>query len=281
MNSSLADRIRVPLMAIVLVLVGCSPDSESSDLADGQGQTVVTSVQGVDPSVVVGLTPFDHVSSIESYRLNHRKNRVLNLEVAACLDEAGYPNAFDLPPFDPSDPLYNANADFPDLQRLEREGVKLVTVEDEEFARETRVPEDVIVRCGEDDALPAASVELLDLYDATFGAWIAALDGIDAHPSLDGHRSDWRSCLVDAGVPEEATTSPQDFFATLDGQLTHEPDAERRDALARDMGRLYAECGEGWFTAREELRGGEARDAFIREHESQIRSFAELLEELE
>jgi hypothetical protein len=43
------------------------------------------------------------------------------------------------------------------------------------------------------------------------------------------------------------------------------------------MGKLYVECGRELFEARERLRGGERREAFLREHEEAIRQLSELL----
>jgi hypothetical protein len=43
------------------------------------------------------------------------------------------------------------------------------------------------------------------------------------------------------------------------------------------MGKLYVECGRELFEARERLRAGDRREAFLREHEAAIRELSELL----
>jgi hypothetical protein len=47
--------------------------------------------------------------------------------------------------------------------------------------------------------------------------------------------------------------------------------------VSERMGKLYAECGRELFETRERMRGGERREAFLREHEESIRRLSDLL----
>jgi hypothetical protein len=100
---------------------------------------------------------------------------------------------------------------------------------------------------------------------------------IDADEALQPLRAAFGHCLRDEGVPPDAAAGPTEFFLWLDAQLSW-LDTNAQDEMAADYGRLYATCGEEWFTAREQLRGGQRRDRFVREHAPLIEELAELLD---
>lgn len=290
-------RLPTPALAIiafaVVVSVGVASlllDSGPERLGVGAGTTLpvdepdetVSLLPGVEVEVSNAVAPFDSESFVDSLMLEFGLARVRNGQVLDCLAAEGFtpPAMSELP--DRDDPLVWHNPRFPRIEALARDGLPTLagtpgSLDDttepsgEERAASRRCAEQVD---GQESAVNTA----LGLWAGVRGAWEAVLDEIEATDEVRGLNDEFGACLRDEGIPAESTTSEGAFLGYVQSLLMATgTDEGAWPEINERMGKLFVQCGRELFETRERLRGGERREAFLREHEQAIRELSELL----
>lgn len=265
-----------------------------------------TTLDDVDDAILRGVAPFDHDSVLDRDELGDQVGYLENLVLAACLRDAGEDVADPAPPEpvdrgDPAAQEYDGDG-FPDVDRLEAEGLPYVRSEavdvdhvppgvldlrdvDLEIVQSCRVTitgEDAL---RDQPDVPRALHPAGDLRDALGRAWRAVLDDIDRTDEVRTLVDDVGACLLDAGVPAQHA-STEEFFGHVNAlrmaamEAAGDEAVEEQRAVMREQGQLWAACGRDLFEARERLRGGERRDAFLEEHATTIVELAAHIDEI-
>jgi len=253
-----------------------------SDTTPTAASAVVVGLVGVEVEVSNAVAPFDHQSWVDSLLLEFSLARVRNQQVFDCLAGEGFtlPQAAPLP--DRDDPVLWSNAMFPNIEVLARDGFPVLpgTPGSLDDSRERSEEEAAAARrcVAEVDGNDSEAIVAYDLYASVRGPWETVLDEIDATDEIMSLVGEFGACLRDEGIPAEFTASVSTYLGyvqslkmAVEGELTQVAEINER------MGKLYVGCGRELFEARERLRGGERREAFLREHEVAIRELSDLL----
>jgi hypothetical protein len=185
------------------------------------------------------------------------------------------------------DPFLMANATFPDVERLARDGLPHLGSDQRADPNDslddgwTPPPgfDEAGVRCvqeelGEGDAIHPAQ----QLYADVSGAWSDVLADIEADDEIRGHAETFSGCLREEGVPADSATDEFQFLFHVDALVLEAAgDPAEQRAVQERYGRLYAECGRDLFLARERLRSGQRRTDFLAEHAAAIRELSDVL----
>lgn len=253
-----------------------SPSSSRSPTDSGPG----AGLEGVDVDVTNAVAPFDHGSLVDSLLVEIAISRLRSLELNECMAGEGFdpPGALTVP--DRDDPSLVSNAMFPNIEKLAVDGIVR--------ARSSAPPPDqspqpapgeleALAQCGARlEATGSEAESLLEVFYSVRGAWEDVLAEIDALPEVRSLVGAFSTCLRNEGIPAEFSASEIAFLSYLDG-LFFAADSDSQAEIDRQMGRLYAECGRELFQARELLRRGERRSAFLIRHESAIRELHAML----
>jgi hypothetical protein len=257
-------------------------DASSDTTPVEGGEVVVASLAGVEVEVSNAVAPFDHQSNVDSQLLGFGLSRARTQLISDCLVVQGFPSVSISPLPDRDDPFLMANLQFPYIETLDRDGFPTLpgTPSSPDDFRERSEAEAAASRqCAEDvDASDYDVIAAYELYAAVRGPWESVLDEIDAIDEIRSLVGEFGACLRAQGIPADATASEGTFLGHVQSLLMATGvDESSWPEINERMGKLYVECGRKLFEARERLRGGERREAFLREHEVAIRELSELL----
>ncbi|MDP2623746.1 MAG: hypothetical protein Q8Q29_08115 [Actinomycetota bacterium] len=264
----------------------------STSTSPGGGKTTdTTSGETPGEDVVVGLVevevsnavaPFDHDSNVDDLLLGFGLSRVRVGLINDCLAAEGFPPIQLAPLPDRDDPILMANRAFPYLDALAESGFPNLpgTPGSPEDSRQRSEAEAAASRqCAEEvDASDHDVIVAYELSASIRSAWEVVLAEIDATAEIQSLVVGFSSCLVAEGIPATNARSEGSFLGYVDSLLAATgADESAWPEIRERMGKLYVECGRELFEARERLRSGERREAFLRGHEEAIRELSELL----
>jgi hypothetical protein len=278
--------------------VGTQPTAPVSSSADVETPPAVP-VAELPAALMIddlsaAVAPFDHESFVDSLLFQMSLIGLRNQQVFDCIAAAGFvpPSPSPLP--DRSDPtLYSA--DFPDYEALARDGFPDPSApESPPGATATTAPPGAgsAPPAEPSGAYAAVSRECADQVDSSGGdvvvayglyasmrsAWEGVLAEIEDTEEVRSLVNGFGSCLREQGVPAEFTNSEGAFLGYADSLLMATGgDQSTWPAIRESTGKLYAECGRDLFAAREALRSGARREAFLGEHQESISQLWNLL----
>jgi len=273
---------------------GKTTDGTSGETpGDGGGKTADTTSGETPEDVIVGLVevevevsnavaPFDHDSNVDGLLLEFSLSRLRTQLISDCRVAEGFPPVSISPLPDRDDPILMANLAFPHIEALAEGGFPNLpgTPGSPEDSRPRSEAETAASRqCAEDiDASDRDVIVAYELYASMRGEWEVVLAEIDATAEIRSLAVGFSSCLVAEGVPTTNARSEGSFLGYVDSLLAATgADESAWPEIRERMGKLYVECGRELFEARERLRAGERREAFLTEHQEAIRELSELL----
>ena len=262
---------------------GTTAADGSSDTTPVEGgDVVVASLVGVEVEVSNAVAPFDHQSNVDSLLLGFGLSRARTQLISDCRGAEGFPPIPTSPLPDRDDPGLWANRQFPYIEGLAGDGFPNLpgTPASPDDSREPSEAErEVSRRCAEEvDRSGHDVIVASGLYASVRGPWESVLDEIDATDEIRSLVGEFGTCLRAQGIPANATVSEGAFLGHVQSLLMATGvDESSWPEINERMGKLYVECGRELFEARERLRGGERREAFLREHEVAIRELSDLL----
>lgn len=267
---------------VTSTMLSSDPHSGGVDGTPDDRGGVVASLAGVEVEVSNAVAPFDHHSSVDNQLLELGLSRVRAGLVSDCLEAEGFPPIQLAPLPDRDDPFLMANWAFPWVEALARDGFPNLpgTPSSPDDSRQRSEAEAATLRsCAEEIDHSHHSVILAyELYASVRGPWNATLAEIDGTDEVRVLVDQFSACLQAEGIPADSATSELRFLTYVDSLLMATGiDESGWPEIRERMGKLYAECGRELFETRERLRGGERREAFLREHEVAIRELSELL----
>jgi hypothetical protein len=232
--------------------------------ACGQGEGGADTVPGrvLDAVAPVGASSLPGLDSVWRQIAERRASGA-----HACLRDAGRADLISAIDKQGNAMLGMYYADYPDPVRLRKTGFKNLA--------------------GPVPALSAADEKLLeqcrdhkgdDTHDleTKFGdlaiPWLKLQNVAYSSTELDGVKRDFMTCLGKNGVPVAKVRSADLFTAWVTGEESRGASEQQSAAYAK----LYADCGEPWFSARERLMVAKRPD-FVRNHEADLAHLAGLL----
>lgn len=230
-----------------------------------------------DLDVESAVAPYDHLTAVDAQLFTAINQRPRMEAADACVraqDIAG-----ELPPLPTRSGLQGAaRLRFPDIERLERDGLPLEISPPTD--RAMLVYFETLADCRRD--IPPTTEELRAdaLYQTVFGAWGRVLDEVDATEEVRSLGVDFTACAIDAGLPPRAARDEASFLGELAGlTMGIEPDEplDGYEAAFEEHGRLYARCVRDLAEARVRLRL-ERRPVFIHEHREAIEELSTLMD---
>jgi hypothetical protein len=243
---------------------------------------VIVGLVEVEVEVSNAVAPFDHDSNVDGLLLEFSLSKVRTQLISDCRVAEGFPPVSISPLPDRDDPILMANATFPDIEALAASGFPNLpgTPGSLDDSRERSEEEAAASRqCAEDvDASDHDVIAAYGRYASIRSAWEVVLAEIDATAEIQSLVVGFSSCLVAEGIPATNARSEGSFLGYVDSLLAATgADESAWPEIREQMGKLYVECGRELFEARERLRGGERREAFLSEHQEGIRELSELL----
>lgn len=277
----------------VFIISACSGADGAADEQQTQGGSadeglMSDSGEPVDVRVENGVAPYDAATAVDNEVLGFAIARIINRAIGECVREQGFteePPEPQLPTREEA--IWGFNAEFPYIEGLSRDGLKVMepdeTGPDGELPVGVSVPSEGYLEahaaCFEEmpegDAIHPAQERLASLRQA----WqVDVLDEIEGEDEILELSDVFSQCLIDEGIPSAATTDEESFLFHVDDLMFEAgEDSGRIAQIAEEYGQLYIVCGEELFEARERLRGGDRRTAFLAEHRDEIRELTELL----
>lgn len=253
----------------------------------------VPGLEDVEIEVVNAAAPYDHDSNVDSIIVESRAADMRTALIEDCLRDEGFT---ELPPStephanpDRDSPLFMANAEFPDSDRLAREGLPSgaqsgrVDSGGQNDEAEWEPPpgfEEAAIDCV--DSLQLAGSDhgsvhpAQEAFHSVRSAWEDELREIDATEEVEDHRKAFAACLREEGVPPESASDERSMLAYVDEMKMAASDQQEADGIGASYGKLYAACGESLFEAKERLRA-ERRPGFLEEHADAIREISDLV----
>ena len=257
---------------------------KTTDTTSGEtpGEDVIVGLVEVEVEVSNAVAPFDHDSNVDGLLLEFSLSKVRTQLISDCRVAEGFPPVSISPLPDRDDPILMANATFPDIEALAASGFPNLpgTPGSLDDSRERSEEEAAASRqCAEDvDASDHDVIAAYGRYASIRSAWEVVLAEIDATAEIQSLVVGFSSCLVAEGIPATNARSEGSFLGYVDSLLAATgADESAWPEIREQMGKLYVECGRELFEARERLRGGERREAFLSEHQEGIRELSELL----
>jgi hypothetical protein len=236
----------------------------------------------VEVEVLNAVAPYDPGSAADSLIVQQRVSRLGLEAIVECLGERGFPET--LPPAEPIDRHATArtfNADFPDVDGLARDGLRVEVADGEMDGGEppSEPPpggEEAAAECFEEPAVQEAIAQE-ERFASVRDAWEDVLAEIEGTDEIVRLGDEFSACLRDEGVPAESATDAARYLAYVDGLMAQAGgDQAEMGSIAERFGKLYVECGRDLFEARERLRGGDYRDAFLLEHADALRKLSDV-----
>lgn len=289
------------MLAALLLLSACTmggQDVAASDRGGGSSSedvelpgaaSAAENDESVAPDVTVenGVAPYGAASAADSIGLEVSMSALERRILDECVREEGFAIPEDpTAPWQRDEALWSFNATFPYIEGLARDGLRVE--EPQATGPDGELPEGMEpAPPGYDDARQACFDELAGagaVHPASqiFGdlrvAWEGVLEEIEATDEVGRLAGGFSDCLLAEGVPADATTDEFAFLFHVDGlKFDADEDAGRIAEISEQYGKLYVECGRELFEARERLRGGERRTAFLAEHREDIQELTSLL----
>jgi hypothetical protein len=252
-------------------------ETNSNDLGG-----VVVALVGVDVEVSNAVAPFDHHSNVDSLLLELGLHKARTQDIYDCLAREGFAprQVSELPARD--DPILMANAGFPFVEALARDGIPVLPPTPgapDDFREYSQAEREASRSCAEAvDRSHGEVIVALELWVSVRFAWEPVLAEIDATDEIRSLVGEFSSCLIEEGIPADSAASETAYLSYVDFLLADTGgDPTEFVEVSERMGKLYAECGRELFETRERMRGGERREAFLREHEESIRRLSDLL----
>jgi hypothetical protein len=261
---------------------GKTADGTGGETPGEDGSEVVLGLVEVEVEVSNAVAPFDHDSNVDNLLLEFGLSKVRTQLISDCRVAEGFPPISISPLPERDDPLLMANRSFPDIEALAEGGFPNIpgTPGSPEDSRQRSEAEAAASRqCSEDiDASDHDVIVAYGLYASIRSAWEVVLAEIDATAAIQSLVAGFSSCLVAEGIPTTNARSEGAFLGYVDSQLAA-TGAEQSawPEIREGMGKLYVQCGRELFEARERLRSGERREAFLIEHQEAIRELSDLL----
>jgi len=261
---------------------GKTADTTSGETPGDGGTGVVVGLVEVEVDVSNAVAPFDHDSNVDGLLLEFSLSKVRTQLISDCRVAEGFPPVSISPLPDRDDPMLMANATFPHIEALAASGFPNLpgTPGSPEDSRPRPEEEAAASRqCAEQvDASDHDVIAAYGLYASIRSAWEVVLAEVDATAEIQSLVVGFASCLVADGIPSTNARSEGSFLGYVDSLLAATgADESAWPEIRERMGKLYVECGRELFEARERLRAGERREAFLAEHQEAIRELSELL----
>jgi hypothetical protein len=261
---------------------GETADGTSGETPGDGGTGAVVGLVEVEVEVSNAVAPFDHDSNVDGLLLEFSLSKLRTQLISDCRVAEEFPPVSISPLPDRDDPMLMANLAFPDIEALAEGGFPNLpgTPGSPEDSRPRSEAETAASRqCAEDiDASDRDVIVAYELYASMRSAWEVVLAEIDATAEIRSLVTGFSSCLVVEGIPTTNARSEGAFLGYFDSMLAATgADESAWPEIRERMGKLYVECGRELFEARERLRAGDRREAFLREHEAAIRELSELL----
>lgn len=257
------------------------PDTSASASASAEA---VAGLEGVEMELLNAVAPYDHASAADSRIVRSNLLHVAMTTVVECVNDRGEAVEPPRPPeHDREQAMHAANAEFPFVEALERDGLRMQSVEDPEqgspasgqVAPETPEQEEAAEACHQDEEVSEVLANE-GRYGDLGSEWHAVLEEIDASDEVKELSSQFSECLRDEGVPRESTPTEVAFLSHVDTLLVEAARGEQ-EGIAEAYGQLYVHCGRELFETRERLRAGERRIEFLQEHADAIHELNDLL----
>lgn len=275
------------LIVTLVALSGCSTTQTSqtaahvsSSVRDGGTTGVVSQLTGVDVDLSNALAPYNHHSFVDKLLLEMAIAQMRREELNHCLVEDGF-SPVPLSPLPArDDPLLTSNLEFPDWEKLARVGFVQASASGPAPGEPQEAPPDVDAMNVCDDRLQrngSPSEELFAAFAIVSSGWSDVLAEIDGLAEVRLLVDEFGACLRAEGIPVEYTDSEVGFLGYVDSLIVAADDSTRTPVINEEMGKLYAECGQELFETREQLRSGERRTAFLREHDAAISEMNNLI----
>lgn len=260
-----------------LLLSGCSLSTATEGVQDPSKRP--HGIEDVDVTLTNGIAPYDHASEADTSIVLDTISRLGERQIIDCVRRKGHVVAYSERAELSRDTIMGgANAEFPFVDRLAERGFDIDVSADDQtptvggpLSAEHRAAADA---CMEelDDVLRAE-----ELFGSIRHEWQIVLDEIDASDEVLTLRAEFAACMREEGIPSESAANELAFLSYVDARSWRADTSERHD-IAVTYGKLYVECGRELFLAKERLRGGELRAAFLAQHAEAIRELAGLIE---
>lgn len=272
------------VLAVALAAAGCgdagtASPSAAADPKPASAGTAPAAIV-VDGSLHDALAPYDHESHVHRVAVWDALVRAGEQRVHDCLRDQDLPVPPTRPATDPNSPSLQANLDFPDLERLARDGIALSTTPPPTLTWTPpagwRTAESACrdqLTASDDVAFRAQA-----LFTQIGRAWEAELAAVDATDEIADERAAFGACLQQHGVPAADTGTETAFLGYVDGQVMRSEGLADADRTLEQLGKVYATCGEPLFAARERLRL-ERRQVFLDAHASTLTALASAVTE--
>lgn len=288
----------IVISGLLVVAASCSIDAASDDRPIDESSATTraateaadASLSGVAVNITNAVAPFDHGSNVDWQLLASAISRP-GIDEWQYLSDCMAAEGFELPPLAPplerDDPILISNWQFPPVDILTVEGFTAVppipsSPEDfEETSTRTDAHFESLQSCGaaaEEEFKGSDRARAYELYAMVRGSWEELLTEIDGSDEIRPLAEGFSVCLRDEGIPVDYTVSERRLLGYVDELLWGADSVAEEEARIRERyGKLYAECGRELFEAKERLRSGERRVAFLAEHEEAIRGLSDLL----
>lgn len=240
-------------LALAATLGACSQGAGGGDSVPGRI---------LDAAAPVGASSLPGLASVERQIADKRASGA-----HACLRDAGRADLISAIDKQANEISGMAYADYPDPARLRKTGFKNLAapVPDLSVADEKLLEQ---CRDHKGDDTHDLEVKFADLRSP----WQKLQEVAYFSTELDGVKRDFMACLGKNGVPVAKVRSADLFTAWVTGEESRGASEQKSAAYAK----LYADCGEPWFSARERLMVAK-RPEFVRNHEADLADFARLL----
>lgn len=119
------------------------------------------------------------------------------------------------------------------------------------------------------------SMPMYSLFEPVRSAWQLVIEEVRTRPEILALQDETMTCLQQAGAPPEVVANETEFLFWVDTLVFGGDTLDQSADLT--WARIYADCGEDLFEAREEATLAR-RPAFVEEHRSAIAQLSALLE---
>lgn len=278
----------------LVFVAACSGTNGNESAASGEAVSeatgpirITSSTEGqVEVAVENALAPFDAATAVDDLMLNLALADIERQRGNECVMEEGFSDVEPTPEI-PSraEMVWIFNGTFPYIEGLARDGLLVLESEEVGPDGETAVgawapPPGYVEAMGQclEDLFDGQQHPAKEIYDDVRVAWEEVLEEIESSDDVQELRDGFSQCLLDEGIPADASSNEFAFLFYVDElHFDAGDDAGRIAEISEQYGRLYVECGRALFEARERLRGGERRTAFLTDHRRDIQELTELL----
>lgn len=217
---------------------------------------------------VNAIAPADAASDADS---RYVETLAVHRDIAGCSGPTAVEQANQFKEMDDGRSFY-----FPDADRLRAEGFIRNDI-GRDLARAggpNPSPDPTTARPIPQASCTPGSDAMLELLSPLRSEWQQVIEDVRTSPDILVQEAETMSCLHQAGAPQEAVTDETAFLVWVDTQVFGS-DTLRRSP-ARHWARVYADCGQGLFTAREDATLAR-RAEFLELHRAAVADLSQLL----